>query len=412
MKKQVKQYLSAFFPFTTIFILIFLFFPFFLLARPFYRNLPAMPFYSRDSRIVVQAGKMQANYRSPVLIFTERTRADITRATNLEFSPENGLLEIAIGSMTNRETRLRAFHYRDRKNGALKERIEIPDPEGVDLTLLKNAICDALLRLWIAEHAISSTVTLAPPPPWLSAGLVQYARRENRPLAIDRALRLWSNACLPPARELFALESVPATAEPSVAMVLASMLLEKKNNRSFLEQFLRDAGKGKRWTEAYASQLLVQTDSPLVFDEYVDLQMLALERTVVIPGITTAGIVRRFRSSLLLYPPLFGNIAVSFSKGFNFQEILAFSNELACRKEALKQVQRIQIAAVGRDGTLLSVAQAYEKFLLSFAQGEKPALLRQQLKEADALRRDMEQRTAKGEILHVSPPSLLQKEEK
>ena len=73
----------------------------------------AMPVYSKDGRIVVQAPAARAAYRFPVMIFADRVRQSLTRTTGLEFTANNGQLEIAVGSATNREQTVRAIHFRD-----------------------------------------------------------------------------------------------------------------------------------------------------------------------------------------------------------------------------------------------------------------------------------------------------------
>lgn len=367
-------------------------------AAPFRRMPPAMPLYSRDGLIVIQSPGDRSLYRSPILIFTDRVRQDVERVIGKRVSADNGLLEVAIGSATNRVTMLHAYHFRDRGSGALKERIEVPDPEGVDLQKLRAAVCDALVRLMIAEKGRPG-VTLAPPPPWVGMGLARYTIRENRPLDIDRAMRLWSNACLPAAYELFDMESAAATSEPAVAAALVGMLLEKWPKGRAFDRLLRDSAMGKRWTPDLLAETMGVEKDPHLLDAKVDEAFLAYGRTVVLPGVTTDGVVRRFRSALLLFAPLFDKLTLSYRRSFSFHEAISYAENPLFRAEALAQARHLRVMATGRDGTLLEVAQAYERFLYAFAMGNKPGELLQLLRQAETARAKMERRTSHGEIL-------------
>ncbi|MBP5319923.1 MAG: hypothetical protein J6334_02960 [Kiritimatiellae bacterium] len=369
----------------------------------------ALPLYSRDGKIVVQSAMAQRNYRAPVLVFTDQVRQGLARTTGLTFSPQNGLLEVAIGSQTNRETAVRTRRYRDAVSGALKERIELPDPEGADLDRFRAAICDALLNLWMADHDPDPATPPATLPGWLAVGLARYANRENRQKYLDRTLRLWSNACLPAAPLLWSADSPAALKEPSVAVTLSGWVLTQRHaetrdqTRSPLEQLLRKVAAGTAWSPDLVARILTGSPDLTGFDRWVDRQMLAEARTVAVPGMTTAGIARRFRSSLLLYPPVSAIFNDSFPEEMSFQQLALRANDPFFRSLALRQVQIVRLAAVGRDGTLLAVANAYEAFLLAVAKGAKPGEISRLLLVAEAKRGEMEEALAQEGTLRVPP---------
>jgi hypothetical protein len=367
-------------------------------------TMPASPIYSGDGRIVVHAPMAKSLYRSPVLVFADRTRQDLSRATHMKFEPENGLLDIIIGNKSDGDKSVLSSRQKDSATGAVRERIELPDAEHADLGRLRVAVCTAFLRLWIVDAA-PDPAKAADLPDWLLEGLVRYLNRETRQQDLDRALLLWSRACLPPAAQLVATDSEAAGKEPAVAAVLAGWLLEKKATGAPLESILRDAARGEKWSVASASRLLAGDDDPFAFDECLDRKFLADGRKVIVPGVTTDGAVTRFRATLLLYTPLSDTFTYTSSFGKSFREAMAGADDPACRAEAFEQAGRVRLAAVGRDGTLLAVSEAYERFLLALARGGKPSELAQLLADAEVRRAAMEQRTAKGEVLRAERAS-------
>lgn len=361
---------------------------------------PAAPVYSQDGRIVVHAPRFRAAYRPPVLLFCDRARQELARASGLAFEPENGILEVAIGSRPARDARVLTSRFRDRATGAVKERIELPDPENADLALFRLAVCKAFLRLWVADAAPGPERPPAPLPAWLGDGLCRYAARGHRQADLDRVLLLWSNASLPLAEALFSEGSEAARKEPAVAAVLAGWMLDRRRGSSLLERCLRRAAAGERWDPGQAALFFTGAADPAAFDLCIDRKLLAARRTVSAPGATTDGILRRFRSSLLLYAPGSDKLTDSFSRGTGFREAILHAQEPAFRAAALRQAGRMRVAAVGRDGTLMEIAKAYERFLLAFASGKKkPGELMRLLAAAEALRREAERRTARGEVL-------------
>ena len=367
-------------------------------------NMPAAPVYSRDGRIVIHAPMAKSLYRSPVLVFADRARQDLGRATRMKFEPENGILDIVIGNKSDGDKSVLSSRQKDSATGAVRERIDLPDAEHADLGRLRVAVCTAFLRLWITDAAPDPTKA-ADLPDWLLEGLVRYLNRETRQQDLDRTLLLWSRACLPPAAQLVAADSEAASKEPAVAAVLAGWLLEKKATGAPLEAILRDAARGEKWSVPAASKLLAGTDDPFAFDECLDRKLLADGRKIIVPGVTTDGVIARFRATLLLYTPLSDNFMYTSAFGKSFREAIAEADDPACRAEAFEQAGRVKLAAVGRDGTLLAVSDAYTKFLLALAQGEKPAELMQLLADAEVRRSAMEQRAAKGEVLSAESVS-------
>ncbi len=363
--------------------------------------LPAAPVYSKDNVVTVYAPVTKAVYRAPVLVFVDRTRDDLQRALRLKLGSQLCPLEIVIGGKSDGDQRVLTTRLRD-EAGRIRERIELPDPEAADLARFRRAILCALLRAWMVE-AGGTEATMRDLPAWLIDGVLRWAGRETRQADIDRMLLLWSRACLPTASELFAFDSLAARREPAVAAVLASWLLEKRASGMPFETVLRAAATGTPWEASRVAGWLCGAAGAAAFDEALDLWLLAEGRQVVTPGVTTKGIARRFRSHLLLYPGDYGKTLSDRKAGLTFQQVVALADDPAVRSGARSKAATLRLAAVGRDGMLLALAEAYARFLDSFARGAKQGELTRLLIEAEGLRRELEHRTARGEVLRRSP---------
>jgi len=358
---------------------------------------PAPPMYSGDGSVAVYSSVAQAAYRGPVLLFVNQTRELFLQGLNITPGSLNCPLEIIIGDQRDGNQAVLSARIRDPK-GRVRERIELPDPEAADLTRFRRAVVVAFLRVYMVD-AGGTDATMRNLPNWLIDGVVRYMDGSQRQADLDRTHLLWSNACLPPAAELYAFDSYPARVEPAVAAYLAGWFLE--NRGVLFKKLLREAASGQRWSPEYAAGVL--TDSAVEgFDQLLDLRLLTLGHRVVSPGVTTAGIMRRFRSELLLFPCDYGMLFSQQSAYYTFQGALAAPEDADLRKSALARAAKIKMAAVGRDGMLLAVSEQYVMFLNAFAQGAKPGALIKILQQAEALRCDLEQRLEGGAVLKRS----------
>lgn len=360
-------------------------------------GVPAAPVTSKDGAVAVRAPLSKAGYRAPVLVFVDRTRDELARATRLKLGSAACPLEIVIGGQGDGDTRVLATRISE-PGGGVHERIELPDPEAADLGRFRRAICVALLRAWMVE-AGGVEGTMRDVPAWLVDGVVRHMGRETRQQDVDRMLLLWSRACLPPAAELFAAQGEAAAREPAVAAVLAGWCLEKRADGSPFEALLRGAAAGRAWSPAAAGRLLAGTEDAVAFDEALDLWLTGLGRMVVRPGLTSAGVVRRFRSHLLLYPAFYGTTWAHNRSCLTFGEAVLQAADPEVRRRAAAQAERVKLAAVGRDGMLLAVSEGYAAFLMAVARGQAEGELTRLLLEAEGMRKELERRTARGAVL-------------
>ena len=351
------------------------------------------------------------SYRAPVLLFVSRAREAFFRSTRLRSESQMATLEVVIGNQRDGDTRVLTGRIRT-SNGGVVERIELPDPEAADLDLLKRSVCSALYRSWLVGVGGSEAV-LARFPVWLMDGAVRRMETETWPADVDRTLFLWSRAYLPPAATLFGAESPAVALEPALGAVLADYLMDRKvspdamtvnrlekkdSDGSVLDALIRDAAKGQAWSVEHIAMLVTGLADVAALDEDLDLWFASAGRKVLVPGLTTEGTVRRFRSSLLIYPSDYGKVFDQRKPWMTFQE-LAASGDPVMMRAAAAHTLKLQMAVVGRDGTLLALAEAYTQFLKAVAEGKKPKALNVMLMNAEAQRKGLEDALAGGRML-------------
>ncbi len=355
---------------------------------------PAPPIYSGDGSVVIHSSQARAGYRGPVLLFVNRVRELFQSGMNLKVGSQNCPLEIRIGDKSDGDTAVLTARLRDAR-GRLREVIELPDPEAADLERLRRAVAVAFLRAWMVD-AGGTDATMRDLPNWLIDGAVRYMQGTHRQEDLDRTYLLWSHAALPPAEQLYAFESRAAETEPAVAAALAGWFLEKRGHA--FKSLLRETALGREWSPANVAERLAEGFSGN-FDRMLDLRMLDLGRRVIQPGITTEGIVRRFRSELLLFPTDYGMMFSQTNSYCSFDAALRGGESDAIRQAARFQALRLRAAAAGRDGTLLALAGEYETFLLALSEGVKPERLEELLQRAEESRRALEKSVAGGQAL-------------
>jgi len=378
-------------------------------------------------------------YRAPILMFVQRVREEFLRAAGLKVSVQDFALEVLVGNQRDGDTRVLSARVR-LSNGNVCERIELPDPEAADLERLKRCVGMALYRSWLVSVGGGEAV-LERLPAWLAEGAVRRMDVETWPSDVDRVLLLWSRARLPTAQDLLAAENAAAAAEPALGAVLADYLMNRKVSAntappaasdaagvrnaaaasdaagvrnaaaasdaagvrnaaaaSVLDAFIRDTSKEQPWTVEQVATLVTGRSDLSALDMDLDLWFAALGRKVLVPGLTTEGMLRRFRANLLIYPADYGKFFDQRKPWMTFQE-LAASTDAEMRKAVAAHVLKLQMAVVGRDSTLLALADAYSQFLRAVATGKKPKEVNVLLMNAEAQRKGLEEALKGGKMI-------------
>ena len=361
--------------------------------------MPAAPIFSNDRLICVRSSQAMAGYRTPVLLFTDNCRSEFFRATALTFTTPPATLEILIGNKRDGDTQVLSSRLRLSEQDIL-ERIELPDPEAADLSLLRQAIWTALYRSWLVVSSGGGEKTLTKLPLWLVDGTVRKMDKKTWASDIDRVLSLWSQASLPPARILLATKNGAAT-EPALGSVLVAYLSERRGTEGKrpLDLLLKTAAEGGEWSPEKIAAAITGTPDLDKLDEELDLWLLALSKKVVLPGMTSEGVLQRFRASLLIYPSDYGKVFNSTRPYITLQELLKTQDDPILKKAALGQARRIGLAVIGRDAALIGVAQRYIAFLEGYAAGKKETELTQLLTLAETEQQALEQAVKGGKTV-------------
>jgi hypothetical protein len=340
-----------------------------------------------------------AGYRTPVLFFTDNTRSEFLRIARLTFANPPAPLEILIGNKRDGDTQVLASRICLSEKEVV-ERIELPDPETADLTLFRRAIYQALYRSWLVSSSGGTEVTLTKLPLWLTEGAIRKMDKTTWATDIDRILWLWSHAALPPAQELL-LAKNKAASEPAIGTVLVAYLSERKGSEGKIpfDTLLKNASSGNDWSIEKIAGAITGTPDLQLLDEDMDLWFLSLSKKVVLPGMTSEGVLQRFRSSLLIYPSDYGKVFDSKKPYLTFQALLETKDDFVLKKAALGQARRIGVAAIGRDTTLTGLAERYIAFLEAYASGKTGADLARLLADAEAQRKGVEQAVQAGKSL-------------
>lgn len=364
------------------------------------RNLmPAAPIWSSDRMICVRSSLAMAGYRTPVLMFTDNARSEFFRATRVAFTNPPAPINLFIGNKRDGDKRVLSSRIRLSESEVI-ERIELPDPEAADLVLLRRAIWLALYRSWLVSSSGGQEATLTKLPVWLAEGAIRKMDKATWSADMDRVLSFWSHASLAPAKELL-LAKNGASTEPALGTVLVAYLIEQKTpeGRSVLDVLIKGAAAGEDWTpERIASAITGSPDLDRL-DEDMDLWLLSLSKKVAFPGLTSEGILERFRSSLLIYPSDYGKFFDHRKPCITFHELIQVENDPIMKQAALGQTQWIRMATLGRDAMLGGVAERYVAFLEAYAAGKKGEELTQLLKVAEAQRKELEQSVRDGKTL-------------
>jgi len=361
--------------------------------------MPAAPVFSNDRLICVRSSQAMAGYRTPVLLFTDNARSEFFRASTLTFTSPPAQLEIVIGNKRDGDKQVLSSRLRLSERDVV-ERIELPDPEAADLALLRQAIWASLYRSWLVVSSGGEEKTLTKIPRWVAEGAVRKMDKATWASDIDRVLSLWSQALLPPARVLLAAKS-DATTEPALGSALVAFLSERRGTEGKrpLDVLLKNAGTGADWAAEKVAAATTETTDLEKLDEELDLWLLALSKKVVLPGMTSEGVLQRFRASLLIYPSDYGKVFSSTRPCITLQDLLKTRDDPILKKAALGQARRIGLAVIGRDAALIGVAERYIAFLEGYATGKKDAELVQLLMLADAQQKALEQAVKDGKTV-------------
>ena len=359
--------------------------------------LPRATIVSSDNAFEISAASSSMGFRGPVLFFVGQFRKEFLHSVQLDPGRVGHPILIRLGSSTNDLRVIGSFA--PGVAGGEREWIEMPDPGHADLDLLRTALAQAILREWRRTlPGAPGPKPLQDPPAWLLAGIARHVGAEHRLEDLDGVHTQWQHGRLPSLAELLSTEPPAALQHPAMQAVLAAWLLEHPGGT--VGAVLRRLAEGTPWSPELVAETMHAQKSIGGLGEDWDAWQVNAMREVRQVGVTTPGMVRAFRSQLLLYPGDSGLLVADSWRGRTFEECLALPATPEVRKALRDKAAAIRAFSAGRDGALQRVAVAYETVFDALAAGEASGKLRAMLAQAEAERRQLEERAEKGEMLH------------
>ncbi|MBM4164175.1 MAG: hypothetical protein FJ222_07020 [Lentisphaerae bacterium] len=360
-------------------------------------RLPAAPIHAHDGTLMVGAAAETADYRMPVLTFASEVRADFMRTTGIRFGSQNRTIFIFIGNASG-ETGATLARVLD-PLGKIRERIDVPDPDRVDLDEFRYTLTRAFVRVWMADALGDQRKAATEPPAWLLRGLARRQVRETRLRDFEQVYRMWSGGRLPWLVDLLAADSI-AGRDPALAGALASHLAGEGAPGDRFRAMLMPLATGGVWQAEQALRVLDPSGDARACERGWDVWMLAGGRAVLIPGVTPPGALRRFGNQLRVFPVDVAAPVAQSWRGLTPEELAAVADEPWARRAAARKRQQMDTAAIGRDETFRQIAEAYGRFFdcIATQRGSEEASVL--LQAAHIRLRNALQQTAAGKILN------------
>lgn len=363
-------------------------------------RLPAAPVRSHDGALVVGAAAATADYRLPVLTFAGEVRADLMRVTGLRFGSRTRPVSIVLGPGGGGRG-VTLSRGRD-PAGAVREQVGVPDPAEVDLDEFRHALVRAFVRVWLLEAGDAAAASAREPPEWLLRGLARRQVRETRMHDFERTYRLWSRGRLPVLAEMLQADSTAAR-DPAVAAVLVAHIRGMGAPGERFRDWLSPLATGGVWrAESVLSSLAPPGDAWACEREW-DRWMLAGGRTILVAGVTPPGAVRRFCNQLRLFPSDVAAPVTDGWRGLEPADLITAADQPWARLLASRKEHQIQIAAIGRDETLLRIAADYARFFRCVAMRGDAEEAARLLQIAHSGLLDAAQQAAAGKTMGAPP---------
>jgi hypothetical protein len=366
-------------------------------------RLPAAPIHAHDGTLMVGAAAETADYRMPVLTFASGVRADLVRTTGIGFGSQKRPIIIFIGN-TSGETGATLSRILD-PLGKIRERIDVPDPERVDIDEFRYALTRALVRVWLTDASGDQRKAPTEPPVWLVRGLARRQVRETRLRDFEQVYRMWSGGRLPSLADLLAADSI-AGRDPAIAGALAGHLAGEHAPGDRFRALLAPLATGAVWQVEQALRVLDPSGDARACERGWDLWMLAGGRAILIPGVTHPGALRRFGNQLRVFPVDVAAPVADGWRGLTPEALAAVAGEPWARLAAARKRQQLNAAAIGRDETFRQIAEAYGLFFDCIAMQGGPEQAAVLLQAAHIRLRNALQQAAAGKILNEPLPPV------
>jgi len=349
------------------------------------RTLAEMPKVasSADGFVEVVAADVPGDpvgFRLPILQFTTRHLRELERVYRLTMPRgEAGLAIHALEGRTN-DVRVISRVFPRRKKGVLT-RVWLPSPGYSDIDALKFAVTKAYFRAWVDRSRPDGSKTpAAEVPDWLVLGAMRCLDGETVDEDKRAILDLWSSAGMP----FFPTLCRNLRAGTGLDAVFCGYVVAWMRERKIFRKTLEGFAAGRPWDAARLAADLTEAETPQEQDRTSDERLARLTRAVLSPGRATPWDLKVFTSRLLLYAPEFDKNIGTNSTSCTFREAIArAADDSALREAAAVKAREMPFYAIGRGSALAEVSEAYRRFLLALARGEKPEALEPLLDAAE-----------------------------
>ena len=274
--------------------------------------------------------------------------------------------------------------------------VRIPDPITPDADDLRFALTAAIVRTALYNRAPQGA-TVTEPPVWFVRGLARYGDRRRNGSDFEAAYTLWSCARLPGAGELWQAERSPGETFPAVAAQLVAWCGTGAERQARWGAWFDHLARGGAWSPDKVAEIWIGRADLAALDADWDDWMIARTRRVFDIGTTPAGVVRRFRALLLLYPwecAIYNPAIVQ--GGTPLAWCVENPDSPGLRQAAKAKALQMVMHGAGRDPAFRELMTAYAAVLNRMAAGASATELSGEWRRAEAMRSAIEAAGADG----------------
>ena len=266
----------------------------------------------------------------------------------------------------------------------------------------RRALLQALFAILLADAAGDGPP--APPPSWLSEGLLRNLDPEARAGDLESILEAWQHGRLGPVESLLrgapAILHVPDTAVPGLVQAwqgaVVNWFTSVPGRRSRFEALFERLGAGEALTPDWLAGAL-QGKGGSGLDELWDRWLLRQRYAVHRVGDVSARLLRQLNAELLLYPGTHGiPLDVPFGPATPIEAVPAFRAAEWMPDYARRTIVRLERLGAGRDEAFRAVVELWGDLFRAVLAGDDAAALRARIRVARAQQSVLEQALADG----------------
>jgi len=308
----------------------------------------------------------------------------VERMTRLEMPFKNRVLRIVISGHHESGSEDIALSQQlvDHK---LVQQLIIRDYDNVDLEEAETAICGLLLNGYViyrqAENVSrysgrgmvgvsglgSAGSQLGVAPAWLTRGVARNLYPSLKARNASQVLARWEQGLAPSVKQFLepADEAERARARGKfVCGLFLAWLLSLPDRGVLFDAIFDEVAQGRSLSATRLAGSIGECDSTGELEKMWDDWILRQKRVIYEPGILTTGLLRRFRSELVVFSGEYGAVSGgNDGPAMQLEDLISRRNESWVSAWARNKSARLRILFVGRGEELEEVAEDYCRFL-------------------------------------------------